>query len=409
MATENNREVNRSAPASRTSWKSSTLLFLSSLVAVLALLVYFGENKLEIPQGWQPTAIVDIPEPPSQAVVTGLFQVFDTAFLTILGSNASIHEIASNNTFAFAHEAPIYDPVTDQVFFASNAGGPLSNSDLEHNNQVAKISMKEAEEKIAGVPLGTPISATIRKLDLPEAIQMTNGGTGPYHSNLLFINSGRGPHPPTIALINPSHPHNATILLDNYYGRQFNSLNDIKVHPSGNIFFTDVIFGYLFNFRPAPRLPSQVYRFDPRTGNVRVVATGFDKPNGIAFSPDGRRHTYTGAAWGFLKPMDPTAPATIYVFDVDPSSHAFMNRRVFAYLDTGLPDGLQVDTRGNVYSGSEDGVHVWNEQGTLLGKFFTGSWTPNMVFAGDGRLFILSEFKIYLAHIAAKHVPPLFP
>lgn len=95
-----------------------------------------------------------------------------------------------------------------------------------------------------------------------------------------------------------------------------------------------------------------------------------------------------------------------YVFDVDPSSHAFMNRRVFAYLDTGLPDGLQVDTRGNVYSGS---VHVWNEQGTLLGKLFTGSWTPNMVFAGDGRLFILSEFKIYLAHIAAKHVPPLFP
>ncbi len=121
--------------------------------------------------------------------------------------------------------------------------------------------------------------------------------------------------------------------------------------------------------------------------------------------------------------MDPTAPATMqvkqhirkkfvldgnpsYVFDVDPSSHAFMNRRVFAYLDTGLPDGLQVDTRGNVYSGS---VHVWNEQGTLLGKLFTGSWTPNMVFAGDGRLFILSEFKIYLAHIAAKHVPPLFP
>lgn len=71
---------------------------------------------------------------------------------------------------------------------------------------------------------------------------MTNGGTGPYNSNLLFINSGRGPHPPTIALINPSPPHNSTVLLDNYYGWQFNSLNDIKVHPSGNIFFTDVMY-----------------------------------------------------------------------------------------------------------------------------------------------------------------------
>jgi len=92
------------------------------------------------------------------------FQVFDPTFLYILGSSASIHEIASNDTFAFAHEAPIYDPVTDQVFFASNAGGPLSHSDLEHNNQVAKISMKEVEEKIASVPLGTPISATITKV-----------------------------------------------------------------------------------------------------------------------------------------------------------------------------------------------------------------------------------------------------
>ena len=97
-----------------------------------------------------------------------------------------------------------------------------------------------------------------------------------------------------------------------------------------------------------------------------------------------------------------------YVSDVDPDTHAFTNRRVFAYVDTGIPDGIQVDTEGNVYSGCDDGVHVWNEQGTLLGKFFTGRLTPSMVFAGDGRLFILSEFKIYVAHIAAKHVAPLF-
>ena len=48
-------------------------------------------------------------------------------------------------------------------------------------------------------------------------------------------------------------------------------------------------YGHLFNFRPAPRLPNHVYRFDPRTGAVRVVAADFDKPNGIAFSPDGKK------------------------------------------------------------------------------------------------------------------------
>ncbi len=68
-----------------------------------------------------------------------------------------------------------------------------------------------------------------------------------------------------------------------------------------------------------------------------------------------------------------------------------------------------MDTRGNVYSGCGDGVHVWNDQGTLLGKIFTGLSTPNMVFAGDGRLFILSECKIYVAHIAEKHMPLSFP
>jgi gluconolactonase len=73
---------------------------------------------------------------------------------------------------------------------------------------------------------------------------MTNGGTGPYKSSLLLIASGRGPRPPTIALVNPNPPHNTTVLLDNYFGRQFNSLNDIKVHPSGKIFFTDTM--YLF-------------------------------------------------------------------------------------------------------------------------------------------------------------------
>ncbi|KAF8631744.1 hypothetical protein AX15_002224 [Amanita polypyramis BW_CC] len=438
-------------PASqRTSWTTTILTLLSYATAICASVAYLYYYKLpdSAEEGHQvgqvrASVLPRLGELPPQAVfidpksfsVLGcepkfrassfsdtqffnpsstqppFFQIFDPAFLTVLGPNATIYEIASNDTFAFAHEAPIYDPVTDQVFFASNAGGPLSGSGLERNNQVAKISMKEVDAKLEGLPPGTAINTTVTKLDLPDTLQMTNGGTGPYHSSLLFINSGRGPHAPSITLVNPSPPHNATVLLDNYYGRQFNSLNDIKVHPSGNLFFTDVTYGYFFGFRSAPRMPNQVYRFDPTTGAVRAVATDFDKPNGIAFSPDGKTSYIadTGALSGFLKPADQTAPATIYAFDVDPYTHAFTNRRVFAYADTGIPDGIQVDTDGNVYSGCGDGVHVWDDRGTLLGKFFTGYLTPNMVFAGDGRLFILSEFKIYVAYIAAKHVAALFP
>lgn len=65
-------------------------------------------------------------------------------------------------------------------------------------------------------------------------------GLGPFRGDLLLSTSGRGPLPPSIVRVNPQAPHNTTVLLDNFFGRQFNSLNDIKVHPtSGAIFFTD--------------------------------------------------------------------------------------------------------------------------------------------------------------------------
>ena len=72
---------------------------------------------------------------------------------------------------------------------------------------------------------------------------MTNGGTGTYYGSLMLINSGRGMRPPNIALVNPRAPYNTTVILDNYFGRQFNSLNDIKIHPkTGKLFFTDTTY-----------------------------------------------------------------------------------------------------------------------------------------------------------------------
>ena len=71
------------------------------------------------------------------------------------------------------------------------------------------------------------------------------------------------------------------MILDNFFGRQFNSIDDVAVHPvTGEIYFTDPGYGYLQDFRPAPGLPYQVYRFNPSTGAVAVAADGFDQPNG---------------------------------------------------------------------------------------------------------------------------------
>ncbi|EIN05441.1 calcium-dependent phosphotriesterase [Punctularia strigosozonata HHB-11173 SS5] len=316
------------------------------------------------------------------------FQVIDPGFYDILGSNASIHKIASRSDFAFAHEAPIWIEETNEIFFASNDGGALGMSDLNHNSQYSKINLTEAE---AALDAGAEeVNVTFTK--------MTNGGTGPVGGNLLLITSGRGPAASSIVLVNPSPPFNTTVLLDNFFGRQFNSLNDIKIHPkSGKYFFTDVTYGWLNHFRPLPALPNQIYRFDPVTSAVRVVADGFDKCNGIAFTKDGKTAYIadTGVVSGFLG-NNGTEPATLYQFDVDEKTGAFLNRRVFAYVDTGVADGVQVDSKGNVYAGCGDGVQVWDAEGTLLGKFFLNTTSANLVFAGEGTLVILAETAVYL-------------
>lgn len=337
------------------------------------------------------------------------FQIFDPSFLDILGPNATFDLIASNDTFAFAHEAPIYSSATDEIFFVSNDGGPLGMSDINNNNQISKISLAQVEQALASSSGGS-VNVNITKIPVANTIQMTNGGTGPYKGSLLIVNSGRGPLSPSMALVNPLPPYNSTVLVDNFFGRQFNSLNDIKIHPSGNLFFTDVPYGWLNHFRSEPLMPNQVYRFNTQTASLRVVADGFTRPNGIAFTGDGKIAyiTDTGASGGFLG-NNQTNPATIYAFDVDKTSQAFMNRRVFAYIDTGVPDGIQVDMAGNVYSGCGDGVQVWNSEGTLLGKFFIATTSANMAFAGYGRLVILAETKVYLAKTAAKGPNLEFP
>ena len=78
-----------------------------------------------------------------------VFQVFDQDFLTILGSDPSLRRITSNPDFAFAHEAPVWVPDTDEVFFTSNAGGDLGHSGFDANNQMGKISLEEVAEAIA--------------------------------------------------------------------------------------------------------------------------------------------------------------------------------------------------------------------------------------------------------------------
>ncbi|KAJ7027868.1 D-lactonohydrolase-like protein [Mycena alexandri] len=325
---------------------------------------------------------------PNANLTPPYFQVYDDRFNAILGPNPSIRVIVENDTFAFAHDGCVWIEATDQVFFT---GGRIQK------RPVSMINLNDLKTSPTGL-----INFTI--LPLSSDVQINNGATL-FRNDLLLVTTGQGSLPPSLIRVNTQPPFNDTIILNNYYGRQFNSLNDAKVHPKSRaIFFTDVTYGFENGFRPAPLIPNQVYRFDADTGEVRVIADGFSQPNGIAFSPDGNTAYIadTGETQGVTGGTVPTNPATIYAFDVMPDTQAFSNRRVFAFADTGVPDGLALDTNGNLYVGSGDGTHIFDPKGTLLGKVFLGVSSSNMVFAGAKRLILMADTKIYLAEIAAE-------
>ncbi|KAF8996733.1 calcium-dependent phosphotriesterase [Cyathus striatus] len=308
------------------------------------------------------------------------FQIFDESFFDLLPQQAFIKQVAANTTSPFAFEAPISTPLQKRCF------------SLAIMTQVEQ-ALKSGEANI-NVPVTT--------LDLPATVQITNGGTGPFKGSLLLATRGRGTLPSSLVLVNPRPPFNTTVLVDNFFGRQFNSMNDVKVHPpSGRIFFIDPGLGFIFGQKTTPpELPAQVYSFNPATGLVQTVADQFVLPNGIAFG-DGGKIAFIGDAAIFAPVTDQTQPATIYAYDVDPESFTFSNRRIFAFVDTGIPDGIQVDTEGNVFAGTADGVTVWNKDGILIGKIFIGGDVANMAFAEGGRLVILANTSIFLASVKA--------
>jgi hypothetical protein len=78
------------------------------------------------------------------------------------------------------------------------------------------------------------------------------------------------------------------------------------------------------------------------------------------------------------------------------------SRQTFAFVDVGFPDGIHCDTKGYVYAGCGDGVHVWNPAGQLIGKIYLGTASANFQFAGQGRMVICAETELYYVTLGAK-------
>lgn len=312
----------------------------------------------------------------------------DTFKTEILGSNVT-STLISNQTWEAFHEAGVYSQADNALYVSSNWAKNFSNPinvtiiNLA-NNEIQSVrypNLASANGATAYYPPGTPI----------------NSSQG---QQVLWADEGDLTNPSQLTLLDPA-TNTTKVLLSSFYGKNFSSLNDVRQHyHTSDIWFTDSNYGYWQYFRPPPVAPLQVYRFSPVTGEVQMVADGFVAPNGIEFSPDFKTVyiTDTGAQeFG----QNFTRPATIYAYDVTKNGKSLENRRVFAYSDNGFPDGIHVDTKGNVYSSCADGVHVWSPQGLLLGKMVVAGGSNNFAFVPGG-MIIFNGDKAYKITIAAE-------
>ena len=192
------------------------------------------------------------------------------------------------------------------------------------------------------------------------------------------------------------------ILADHYDGKKLNSPNDVIVGPDGALYFTDPTLDLVAGEKQ--EIPFQgVYRLDDK-GNVRLLTKDLTQPNGLAFSPDGKRFY-----------IDDSEKRNIRVYDVA-SDGTLSNGRMFGEepgaKHDGVPDGIKVDKSGNLFVTGPSGIWVWDPQGNHLGTIAMPEQPANLAWGDkDYRtLYITATTSVYRLELKTQgFVPYLAP
>jgi gluconolactonase len=194
-----------------------------------------------------------------------------------------------------------------------------------------------------------------------------------------------------------------TALATHFEGKQLNSPNDIVCAADGGIYFSDPPYGRM-KFYGVPReqeLPFQgVYRVGSDAKTPVLLVDDFDRPNGLCFSLDGGRLF-----------VNDTARRHIRLFDVT-AAGALAGGRVWAETvgeGEGAPDGMKLDTAGNVYCCGPAGIHVFAPDATCLGVIHVPERTANFAWGDpDYRsLYITASTSVYRIRVRVPGLPAL--
>jgi gluconolactonase len=228
-----------------------------------------------------------------------------------------------------------------------------------------------------------------------------NGMTYDAELNLIVCEHG------TSSLVRERSDGRREVLASNFQGQELNSPNDVCVHSSGAIYFSDPWYGRMPVYgieRPRQLGFQGVYRIAPGGGEPKLLVDRylFEQPNGLCFSPD-ERQLY----------VNDTVQTLIRVFDVE-TDGSLSNGRVFASgirseLEPGVPDGMKCDQRGNVWVTAPGGVWVYAPSGELLGKVRVPEPVANLAWGGpDFRtLYLTATHSVYAVptKVGPRHEP----
>lgn len=218
--------------------------------------------------------------------------------------------------------------------------------------------------------------------------RFANGNTRDGHGRLVTCEHGA-------RRVTRTEPDGAiSVLADRYEDRRLNSPNDVVTRSDGTVWFTDPDYGLRQNLPGVPREQphDNVFRCDPSTGALEVVVEDMVKPNGLAFSPDERILYVSDSAIT----DGPDLPSRIMRFELDEGGTQVRRADVFAEVD-GVPDGMRVDTEGNVWASAGPGVNRYAPDGDLLDRIAFPCDVTNLEFGGrgDGVLYVTAGTSLY--------------
>ncbi len=296
----------------------------------------------------------------------GSIERLDPALDQLIAPESKIEVIASGFTWS---EGPVWDKKNDRLLFSDVPENTVYQWSLKNGVSVfLKPSGHTGPSEYGGEP-------------------GSNGLTFDHEGRLLLCEHGDR----RVSKITKDGGGKIT-LADKFEGKRFNSPNDLCVHSSGIIFFTDPPYG-LPKKENDPRREIDafgVYRI-ALDGQVSMVVPDLKRPNGVTLSHDGKTlfvaQSHKTEAWIMSYPVDEAGQVG--------KGNLFFNATELAKSSAGLPDGLKTDQNGNVWCTGPGGVLIISPDGKLLGRILTGHRTANCAWGGDGTtLYLTADYYI---------------